>query len=71
MRTDIPVAARILAVADSYETLTSGHAVAKALSPAQAEEAIIKGSGSEFDARVVDAFIKAFQHRAKKKEAGI
>jgi|GraSoiStandDraft_44_1057316.scaffolds.fasta_scaffold182654_1 hypothetical protein len=71
LQKDVPVAARILAVADSYETLTSGTPGAKALSPDQAEGAIIKGSGTEFDARVVDAFIKAFQHRARRKEAGV
>ena len=69
-RADIPVEARILAVADTYETLTAGQGGQKPLSPEQAEDAIIHGSGSDYDSRVVDAFIKAFQRRVAAKSAG-
>jgi HD-GYP domain-containing protein (c-di-GMP phosphodiesterase class II) len=65
-----PLEARILEVADAYETLTGGQSGEK-LSPDQAEEAIIRGSGSEYDSRVVDAFIKAFQRRVMKKGTGV
>jgi len=67
---EVSLEARVLAVADSYETLTSGHSGEKPLSPAQAEEVIVGGSGSQFDARVVDAFVKAFQRRVMAKGAG-
>ncbi len=67
---EVSLEARVLAVADSYETLTSGHSGEKALSPGQAEEAIISGSGTNYDARVVDAFVKAFRSRVMAKGAG-
>jgi HD domain len=67
---ELPLEARILAVADTYETLTSGHARDKAMSPTQAEEVIVGGSGTQFDSRVVDAFVKAFAHRVMAKGAG-
>ena len=67
---ELPLEARILAVADTYETLTSGPTRDKAMSPTQAEEVIVGGSGTDFDARVVDAFVKAFAHRVMAKGAG-
>jgi HD-GYP domain-containing protein (c-di-GMP phosphodiesterase class II) len=67
---EVSLEARVLAVADSYETLTSGHSGEKALSPVKAEEVIVGGSGTQYDARVVDAFVKAFQRRVMAKGAG-
>jgi len=69
-RVTAPLEVRILTVADAYEDLT-GEQSGEKLSPAQAEEAIIRGSGSEYDSRVVDAFIKAFQFRVMKKGTGV
>jgi len=58
---DIPLEARIIAVADVYDAMTSDRPYAKAMSPLAAKEAIAKGAGTDFDPGVVKAFVKAFQ----------
>ena len=57
---EIPLEARVLAVADVYDSLTSDRPYRKAMSPFDAKDIIEKGSGSEFDPKVVDVFLKAF-----------
>lgn len=57
---DIPLEARVLSVADVYDSLVSDRPYRKALSPFEVKETIVKGSGTEFDPKVVEAFIKAF-----------
>jgi putative nucleotidyltransferase with HDIG domain len=57
----IPVESRILSVADVYDALTSDRPYRKAMSPYDAEEIIVKGSGTEFDPEVVQAFSKVFK----------
>ncbi|MGC9995509.1 MAG: HD domain-containing phosphohydrolase [Terriglobia bacterium] len=58
---DIPLEARVIAVADVYDAMTSDRPYAKAMSPLAAKEAIAKGAGTDFDPSVVKAFVKAFQ----------
>ena len=58
---DIPIEARIISVADVYDSLTSDRPYRKAMSPFEAREMIVKGSGTEFDPEVVDAFLAAFR----------
>ncbi len=58
---DIPLEARIIAVADWYDSLTSDRPYRRAMSPFDAKEAIFRESGTEFDPEVVDAFIQAFR----------
>ena len=58
---DIPLEARILSVADVYDALVSDRPYRKAMSPFDAKEIIVKGSGKDFDPDVVKAFIKAFK----------
>jgi len=57
----IPLEARIIAVADVYDAMTSDRPYAKAMAPLDAKEAIAKGAGADFDPSVVKAFVKAFQ----------
>jgi putative nucleotidyltransferase with HDIG domain len=59
----IPLEARILSVADVYDSLTSDRPYRKAMSPFDAKEIIAKGSGAEFDPAVVEAFLRAFNRR--------
>ena len=56
----IPVEARIIAVADVYDSLTSDRPYRKAMSPFEGREMIVKGSGTDFDPDVVDAFLTTF-----------
>lgn len=58
---EIPVEARIIAVADVYDSLTSDRPYRKAMSPFDARDIIVKGSETEFDPRIVSAFQKAFR----------
>lgn len=58
---DIPVEARIISVADVYDSLTSDRPYRKAMSPFEAKHIIEKGSGTDFDPRVVEAFLTAFR----------
>jgi putative nucleotidyltransferase with HDIG domain len=58
---DLPLEARILAVADAYDSMTSDGPYRRAVSPFDAKEAIWKGAGSDFDTEVVRAFIEAFR----------
>ena len=58
---DIPLEARIISVADVYDSLTSDRPYRKAMSPFDARDIIIKGSETEFDPRVVAAFQTAFR----------
>jgi putative nucleotidyltransferase with HDIG domain len=58
---DIPLEARIVTVADVYDSLTSDRPYRKAMSPFDAKEVIVKGAGTEFDPQVVRAFVDAFR----------
>ena len=55
---DIPLEARILAVADAYEAMTRGRVYREALGREAAREELRAGSGSQFDGKVVDAFLR-------------
>jgi HD-GYP domain-containing protein (c-di-GMP phosphodiesterase class II) len=57
---DIPLEARVIAVADVYDSLTSDRPYRKAMSTYEAKEIIVKGSGTEFDPKVVNGFLAAF-----------
>ena len=60
---DIPLGARVIAVADVYDALTSDRPYRKAMSPFEVKEIIVKGKQKEFDPQVVDAFVTAFDRR--------
>ncbi len=59
---EIPVEARILAVADAYDTLTSDRPYRRAVTPFEAKQIIISDAGASFDPAIVDAFVDAFEH---------
>ncbi len=58
---EIPLEARILAVADVYDALVSDRPYRKGLPPFEAKEIIVRGSGKHFDPLVVKAFVRAFE----------
>ena len=53
---DIPLGARIVAVADVYEALTADRSYRKALPPSVARKNILDGSGTQFDPHIVKIF---------------
>jgi putative nucleotidyltransferase with HDIG domain len=58
---EIPLEARIISVADVYDALTTDRPYRKAMSPFEAKDIIIKGTGTDFDPQVVEAFLAAFR----------
>jgi len=56
----IPVSARLMALADAFDTLISSRAGAKALSLDEARDALADGRGVRFDPDVTDAFLANF-----------
>jgi putative nucleotidyltransferase with HDIG domain len=56
---DIPLEGRILAVADAYEAMTATRVYRPALGAEAARAELEAGAGSQFDARVVSAFLGA------------
>jgi len=57
----IPLYSRIIAVADTFDAMTSDRPYRKALSDRAAREEINKLSGIQFDPQVVEAFNRAYQ----------
>ena len=55
---DIPLEAKILAVADSYEAMTSDRVYRKSIGARAAREQLEECSGSQFDPQVVAAFLR-------------
>lgn len=56
---EIPLAARIFAVADAYDAITSDRPHRKAASHSAAVTEIERHSGTQFDPKVVEAFLRA------------
>jgi HD-GYP domain-containing protein (c-di-GMP phosphodiesterase class II) len=55
----IPLGARILAVADAYDAMTSDRPYRKGMEEAEALRRLKEGAGSQFDPQVVEAFLSA------------
>jgi HD-GYP domain-containing protein (c-di-GMP phosphodiesterase class II) len=58
----IPLIARLIAIPDCFDALTTSRAYRAALPVAQAIEIIHKGSGNHFQPEFVDAFIPIIAH---------
>lgn len=54
---NIPLAGRLMALADVYDALVSKRVYKQALSHAEARESIIEGSGQQFDPELIAAFV--------------
>jgi HD-GYP domain-containing protein (c-di-GMP phosphodiesterase class II) len=57
----IPLEAKILAVADAFEAMTSDRTYRSAMSVEQAVEELRRYAGTQFDAEVVDAFLSTLR----------
>jgi HD-GYP domain-containing protein (c-di-GMP phosphodiesterase class II) len=53
---EIPIEARILAVADAYEAMTNDRAYRSAMTPRKAREELKDNAGTQFDKQVVEVF---------------
>jgi putative two-component system response regulator len=65
---DIPLAARIVAVADSFDAMTTDRPYRLGVSPAIAFERLEAGRGSQWDPAVVDLFTEAYAGAAEPHE---
>jgi len=54
----VPLGARIFAVADAFDAMTSNRPYRRALSVEKAREEITSNSGTQFDPSVVEAFLR-------------
>src|SRR5574343_134572 len=59
---DIPIAARLMALADVFDALSCKRVYKDAFSFDRAFEIIVAGKGVHFDPDVVDAFVNDFEH---------
>lgn len=64
--TAIPVGARIFSVADAFDTMTNNRPYRKALSYQKAVKEILRCSGTQFDPKVVESFLKIPEAEWKK-----
>lgn len=55
---EIPLLARIIAVADAFDAMTMDRPYRRALSREEAVREIVRCSGEQFDPRVVECFIR-------------
>ena len=55
---EIPLGSRIIAIADTYDAMTSDRPYRKGLGHNAAVQEILKNKGTQFDGMVVDAFMK-------------
>lgn len=62
---EISLEARIIAVADSYDAMTSERSYRSALSEGEARNEIMRCSGSQFDPAVVKVFIEKAVHEIR------
>ena len=67
---DIPSLARIIAVADSYNAMTSDRPYRAAMSTERAIQQLVLGKGTQFEASVVDAFIEILENETMPYQRG-
>lgn len=67
---EIPLLARIISVADTYDAMVSTRPYRKGIDPKDAYNEIVKYRGTQFDPVVVDAFIEAFKKEKMGKGSG-
>jgi putative nucleotidyltransferase with HDIG domain len=60
---EIPLGARIIAVADSFDAITSDRPYRRALSRDKAASILIQGRAKQWDPTIVDAFLRSIAHQ--------
>jgi len=60
----IPLGSRIIAVIDAYDAMTSRRPYREALSKEEAIMELKKHAGTQFDRKVVEAFLKVLERNA-------
>lgn len=65
---EIPIGARIVAVIDVFNALTSDRPYRKALSQGEAIAELRKSSGTQFDPKVVEVFVRVVEQISREKQ---
>ena len=65
---EIPLGARIIAAVDAYDEMVGEASHGEGMSPAEATAALRKESGTRFDPRVIDAFVRLGARTASRKD---
>jgi HD-GYP domain-containing protein (c-di-GMP phosphodiesterase class II) len=60
---DIPLGARIIAIADAYDTITSDRSYNKARTPDEALAELTRCAGAQFDPGLVQLFIRVSERQ--------
>jgi len=60
---EIPIGARLVAIADAFDTMTTDHSYREALSVTEALNTLIDGIGTQFCPVAAEAFVAAFEKR--------
>ncbi|MHC0036143.1 HD-GYP domain-containing protein [Pseudoneobacillus sp. C159] len=63
--TEIPILARVVAIADAFDAMTSSRSYRSAMPLAEAYQNIIEGKGTQFDPELVEEFVKVFPQWTK------
>jgi diguanylate cyclase (GGDEF)-like protein/putative nucleotidyltransferase with HDIG domain len=59
---EIPITARVLAIADAYDSMREPRSYRPALDRDEARRALLAGAGAQFDPRLVDVFLRNVKH---------
>jgi len=62
---NIPLGARILAIADAYDAMTCPRPYRPRLSNKEVVQALKKGAGTQWDPAVVDAFLRILKRESR------
>jgi len=62
----IPLGARIVAVADAFDAMTTDRPYRKGMPPWEALEEVVKNAGKQFDPEVVEAFKRVMREKMEK-----
>ncbi len=66
---EVPLEARIVAVADAYEAMTSDRSYRDSIGHANAQAELRRCAGSQFDLRVVEALLATLQRESERAQA--
>ncbi|HEY5288331.1 MAG TPA: diguanylate cyclase [Solirubrobacteraceae bacterium] len=68
---ELPLEARIVAVADAYEAMTSDRSYRDSIGHSGAQAELRRCAGSQFDARVVEAFLATLRRESERARASL
>jgi hypothetical protein len=67
----IPLLARVLAVADAFDAMSTARPYREAMPPHRVEEVLAAGAGTQWDARVIEAFQRCRQRIHEIRQRGV